>query len=555
MKYVLKATVKSKAIILMILRFIANSIYIVINAKILLWLSLALTEENHMHYANLVMVGSLVNMVLSSLISLLGLQKMMIFTELQNMLVDKVLRSGVDLFSKFSPGAIGHIGNTLNAISGAFALFLDTIKAVVLIVVYVWSIYSIDSSHIVHILVIMTSIAICMAIVNYMWNKIDKKIDTLKTERNVELDEILNGFMEVRSFPGTVESHRTAILSQNGTLLKLFFRRNILNLTISATTELASSALTIIILLYCIANPNLLSSAISMTLVMYTWRLLEPVCDLVFYMSDLSDMCSGIPKFKEIMQFPETIENGDINLDEFNSSIEINNVSFSYDSSSNVLSNICMSIPKGSHIGICGPSGGGKSTFLKLLPRFYDVTSGQILIDGINIKDLKIESMRKLIGIVHQSTYIFDGTLFDNIAYAKRPNKPTEFEVVEACKKAYIYDFIKSLPEGFETKVGPRGLKLSGGQKQRISLARLFLLNPEIIILDEATSALDNESETIIQEAINSFKGKTIITVAHRLSTIKDCDTIYVISDHKIVECGTHEELLSLKGVYYNMQK
>ena len=145
--------------------------------------------------------------------------------------------------------------------------------------------------------------------------------------------------------------------------------------------------------------------------------------------------------------------------------------------------------------------------------------------------------------------------MMNNIAYAKRPAKPTEFEVIEACKKACIYDFIKSLPEGFDTKVGPRGLKLSGGQKQRISLARLFLLDPEVIILDEATSALDNETESIVQEAINAFKDKTIITVAHRLSTIKDSDTIYVIKDHNIVESGTHEELVARKGVYYNMLK
>ena len=555
MKYVMKATIRSKALPLMILRIIFNSIYVVINAKVLLWLSLALSDENHIYYANLVIIGCLVNMILSGLISLSSIQRMLIFTELQNMLVEKVLRSGVDLFSKFSPGTIGHVGNTFNAISGAFSLFLDIIKSIVLIVVYIYSIYSIDNKHILHIIIIMILIALCMFIVNNKWAKIDKAIDELKTKRNNELDEILNGFMEVRSFPGTIEAHHSSILSQNSTLLKLFLKRSVLNVVISTVAEFGSSVLTIIILLYCIANPSIISSAISMTLVMYTWRLLEPVCDLVFQLSDLSDMRSGIPKFKEVMDYQNTIENGHINLDGFNSGIDIKNVSFSYDQSSYVLSNINMSIHKGSHIGICGPSGGGKSTFLKLLPRFYDVSSGSITIDGIDIKDLKIESLRKLIGIVHQSTYIFDGTLMDNIAYAKRPAKPTEFEVIEACKKAYIYDFIKSLPEGFETKVGPRGLKLSGGQKQRISLARLFLLDPEIIILDEATSALDNESETIIQEAINSFKDKTIITVAHRLSTISESDEIYVIKDHQIAEHGTHDELVRNMGVYYSMLK
>ena len=156
-------------------------------------------------------------------------------------------------------------------------------------------------------------------------------------------------------------------------------------------------------------------------------------------------------------------------------------------------------------------------------------------------------------GIVHQSPYIFDGTLRANIAYG-RPSA-TDAEIIDACKKASIYDFIVSLPEGLDTKVGPRGLKLSGGQKQRISIARVFLTNPEIIILDEATAALDNETEQLVQDAVRAFKGKTIITVAHRLSTIRDCDCIYVVHNHKIAEAGTHDELLHAGGIYASMQK
>ena len=181
--------------------------------------------------------------------------------------------------------------------------------------------------------------------------------------------------------------------------------------------------------------------------------------------------------------------------------------------------------------------------------------SGGIYIDGVDIANLKINTLRSHMGIVHQSPYIFDGTLRENIAYGMRPKKVSDLLIQNACEKASVWDFIKNLPEGLDTKVGPRGMKLSGGQKQRISLARIFLTNPDIIILDEATSALDNDTEAAVQDAINLFKDKTIITVAHRLSTIRDCDAIYVIDNHHIVEAGTHDELMQMNGLYASMQK
>ena len=251
------------------------------------------------------------------------------------------------------------------------------------------------------------------------------------------------------------------------------------------------------------------------------------------------------------MLYDNKIKNGSIELTSFNRSIKIQDVKFSYNDSDNVLNGVTLDIRKGEKIGICGVSGGGKSTLLKLIPRMYDVDKGSIKIDGINIKDIERESLKKYIGTVHQDTYIFNKSVMENIRFAKP--SATDNEVIEATKKAYAYDFILSLPDGFNTEVGPKGLKLSGGQKQRISLARVFLANPDVILLDEATSALDVETERLVQKAINQFKNKTVIAVAHRLSTIKDFDRIVVIDQHKIVEVGSHDGLLKRGGLYYDL--
>ena len=225
-------------------------------------------------------------------------------------------------------------------------------------------------------------------------------------------------------------------------------------------------------------------------------------------------------------------------------------VSFHYsDDDTLVLSNVSFQIPAGKSIALAGPSGSGKTTICSLLPRFYDVSSGRITIDGKDIRDLTLESLRNQIGIVQQDVYLFCGTIKENIAYGK-PNASMD-EIVDAARKANIHDFIESLPDGYDTFVGERGTRLSGGQKQRISIARVFLKNPPILILDEATSALDNESERWIQQSLEVLaKNRTTITIAHRLSTIQGADEILVIADNGIAERGTHEELIEKNGIY-----
>ena len=279
---------------------------------------------------------------------------------------------------------------------------------------------------------------------------------------------------------------------------------------------------------------------------------ISPIMTLVQFTEMFEEGATGFERFIEIMDAPE--EKDDKTAKDYpniNGDIEFKDVSFKYeDKDTEVLDNISFKIKKGKTIALVGPSGGGKTTICHLLPRFYRVDSGSISIDGININDITMSSLRNNIGIVQQDVFLFSGSFYDNILYGNL--NATKEEVIEASKKANIYDYIMSLPEGFDTEIGERGIKLSGGQKQRLSIARAFLKNPPILILDEATSALDNVTELIIQEALDSLqRGRTTIVVAHRLSTIKNADEIYVVAKGKIIEEGSHEDLIKLEnGIY-----
>ena len=214
-----------------------------------------------------------------------------------------------------------------------------------------------------------------------------------------------------------------------------------------------------------------------------------------------------------------------------------------------VISNLSLSLKAGQTVALVGPSGGGKSTVCNLIPRFYNVGSGRITVDGVDVMDITLESLRRNIGMVSQNVFLFDGTVRDNIAYG-RPDA-TDEQIVEAAKRANIHDFIMTLDHGYDTEVGERGVKLSGGQRQRISIARVFLKNPKLLILDEATSALDNVTEMQIQQSLEELsRDRTVIVVAHRLSTVKNADEIVVIDSTGIVERGSHEELMAKDGEY-----
>lgn len=289
--------------------------------------------------------------------------------------------------------------------------------------------------------------------------------------------------------------------------------------------------------------------------VMYVTSLLATVKRIIEFTEQFQKGMTGIERFNEVMSIESEIVDSEnaIELDSVQGEIEFNSVSFRYKENLDyVLKDFNLKIKKGQNIALVGPSGSGKTTVCALIPRFYDVTSGEILLDGKNITDITLKSLRNNIGIVQQDVYLFSGTIKENIAYGKQD--ATDEEIVEAAKMAGAYDFIMELENGFDTYVGERGVKLSGGQKQRISIARVFLKNPPILILDEATSALDNNSELVVQESLEKLsKGRTTITIAHRLTTIQDADLIIVMSSEGILERGTHEELMNKKSYYYGL--
>ena len=283
--------------------------------------------------------------------------------------------------------------------------------------------------------------------------------------------------------------------------------------------------------------------------------LLGSIRTIVDFSEQFSRGVTGVERFVEIMnEVPEITDSENaVDIEDVQGEIEFRDVSFSYvKGEKQILNNLNLKIRKGGNVALVGPSGGGKTTLCNLIPRFYEAESGEILLDGKNIKDITLRSLRSNIGVVAQDVYLFSGTIRDNLIYGKAD--ATEEELVEACRKAGAHEFISALPDGYDTYIGERGVKLSGGQKQRISIARVFLKNPPVLLLDEATSALDNESEKLVQESLERLaKGRTTLTIAHRLTTIRNADEIIVLTEDGIAEQGSHAELMQKGGIYSNM--
>ena len=284
---------------------------------------------------------------------------------------------------------------------------------------------------------------------------------------------------------------------------------------------------------------------------------ISPVTTLIGFMEQFQNGMTGFTRFIEIMDEDPEIEKKDaVELNDVTGEIEFKDVCFKYNESRDILNSVNLKIKAGEKLALVGSSGGGKTTICHLIPNFYKIVSGEILIDGKNIDNFTFESLRRNIGIVQQDVFLFNGTIMENILYGRLD--ATYEEVIDAAKKANIHDYVMTLPNGYDTQIGERGVKLSGGQKQRLSIARVFLKNPAILILDEATSALDNTTEILIQEALDSLcEGRTTIVVAHRLSTIKNANEIAVIDNGEVIEKGTHKELLDNDGIYkklYSLQ-
>ncbi|MBE0699167.1 MAG: ABC transporter ATP-binding protein, partial [Anaerolineaceae bacterium] len=295
------------------------------------------------------------------------------------------------------------------------------------------------------------------------------------------------------------------------------------------------------------------------TFLLYIGNFIEPIQKLTHMTEQFQEGITGFDRFMEIMEVEPDIQDSPnaIEIKNVQGNLQFQNVGFKYNQNhTDILKNISLEVKAGDTIALVGSSGVGKTTLCSLIPRFYEVSEGQICLDGINIKEISLRSLRRNVGVVQQDVYLFAGSVSENIRYGKL--EASRAEIIEAAKKAHAHDFIMALPDGYETDIGQRGVKLSGGQKQRLSIARVFLKNPPLLIFDEATSALDNESEKVVQDSLEVLaEGRTTFVIAHRLSTIRNAKRIIVLTERGIEEQGTHAELMALGGTYarlYNMQ-
>ena len=402
-------------------------------------------------------------------------------------------------------------------------------------------------------------VLVLLPIIYHVYKSNNKKINSSYSDFKTALKDIDKRFAIITNILSLIRSKNTEEEELNYIENKGKVASNalILNTKLLARSDMKFNIVfytvtTIIVIL----NKFIIKSSVVEILAIITYfnQLINPVLSIQNCIDLLEENFIYYENYCDLINIENSINYEDnTQKDDFKYDIELENVSFKYKGSErNVLNNINLRIRKGEKIGICGKSGGGKSSLIYLLNRFYDPTQGDIKIDGINMKSISNESLRKLVSYISQDTDIIDGTIRDNITYGM--SNVNEEEIIDICKKSNLYDFINSLPDGLNTEVGTRGLKLSGGQKQRISIARAYLQNAPILLLDEATSALDNESESIIQESLDEIgKDKTVISIAHRLSTIKNCDRIIVIDNNKIAEIGNHDELIAKGEIYYQL--
>ncbi len=415
-------------------------------------------------------------------------------------------------------------------------------------------------------LIVFSVIPLMIAVLIFFRFKMKKNFSESRKhigELNSQIEDSLLGIRVVKSF-ARESLEQEKFDKGNKKFLKLKSERYHIMGAFTSSTRLFDGIMYIVVVvigaLFMLPNaPEFarISPADYVAYLMFVTTLLTSIRRIVEFAEQFQQGMSGIERFQEIMDTEPDIRDAKdaVELENVNGNVEFRDVSFRYESENrNVLTHLDLSVRAGESIALVGPSGGGKTTLCSLIPRFYEVTSGDILIDGKDIKNVTLKSLRDNVGVVQQDVYLFSGSVRENIAYGK--TDATDEEIIEAARMAGAHDFISALPNGYDTYVGERGVKLSGGQKQRISIARLFLKNPPILILDEATSALDNESEKLVQESLEKLaKGRTTFTIAHRLTTIKNADRILVLTENGIEESGTHQSLIEKGGLYSELYK
>lgn len=383
-----------------------------------------------------------------------------------------------------------------------------------------------------------------------------KKNRVKLAEINSQIEDNLSGIRVVKSFANEdIEKEKFNVGNQGFLSSKRNSYRYMA--TFHSGMNVFTNAITIIVIVFgaLFITKKMVTIADLLTFLLYINNFIEPVNKLINFTEQFQNGITGYERFLEILSIEPDITDAEAKYEPktLKGDIKFENVSFRYEQGTEeVLSNVNLSVKAGEYVALVGSSGAGKTTLCSLIPRFYEVSSGNIIIDEMSIKNIKLKNLRNNIGIVQQDVYLFAGTVYENILYGK-PDATRE-EVIEAAKNANAHDFIMELPDGYDTYIGQRGVKLSGGQKQRLSISRVFLKNPPILIFDEATSALDNESEKVVQDSLEKLaKNRTTFVIAHRLSTIRNAERIIVLTENGIEEEGSHQELIEKHGVYYQL--
>ena len=432
--------------------------------------------------------------------------------------------------------------------------FTAAIKEVFTLIMYFITLFNMSVKLTLFSLIILPLTSGIIALISRKLRRAARDVQSLQSSMVSTLDEVFGGMRIVKGFNAeqiVSEKFRKENYNYKAAVLRMVYRQEMT----SPLSEVMGVSVVAGILLYggslVIAGDNSLTASSFIAFIILFSQVMRPAKAI----SDaFSTVQRGIASSERILKLIDTVpaiqdDSDAIDIHNFNQEIEFRNVSFSYETGKKVLDNISFKIQKGKTIALVGTSGGGKSTIADLVPRFYDPSEGQILVDGVDIKHLKIQSLTKQIGIVTQESILFNDTVFNNITFG---SQATESQVTEAAKVANAHIFVSQLAEGYQTLIGDRGGRLSGGQRQRLSIARAVLKNPPILILDEATSALDTESEKLVQEALTHLmQSRTTLVIAHRLSTIQHADEILVINKGKIMERGTHEELLQNENGFY----
>ena len=479
-----------------------------------------------------------------------------IVRDMRTQLYNKVTNLPIGFFSKQRKGdimarMIGDVGEVENSIVTSLDML---IKNPIFIIIYIVTLFYISWELTLFTLCVVPTLGWIMGVIGRKLKASSAVAQKKLGETTSQMEETLGGLRIIKAF-----------LAENKMSARFLKCSNELrSATIKVTTRQASAhpvsetlgtVLIVIVLWFggtlILGEKSPISAASFIYYLTILYSVINPLKDLSKASYNIPRGLASMERIDAILNAENPITDGEENvvIDEMQDGIEYKNLTFSYDGDRKVLKNINLKIPKGKTVALVGQSGSGKSTMVDLLPRYYDVEQGEIAIDGINIKDMKIKSLRSLMGNVNQEAILFNDSFYNNITFGVE--NATMEQVIEAAKIANAHDFIMETEDGYNTNVGDKGCRLSGGQRQRISIARAILKNPPILILDEATSALDTESERLVQEALERLmKDRTTIAIAHRLSTIKNADEICVLRDGEIVERGKHEELLKLDGVY-----